>query len=99
MAVTVEPRQPISASVLAEAVMQGPAVPNSEFVRRLREELFYNIGLEIENTIRVAVAVAGGIPRNQLHAVLSTASIGMSDVEVRMALQRLKNLAGVWKTQ
>jgi hypothetical protein len=63
----------------------------SSFLRELRRDLMREVAGEMEFTMRVAVCAAAGMSRPQMVQIT-----GGSDLEVKMALERLKRVAISW---
>lgn len=64
----------------------------SAFVRTLRKQMGYVFYEEMELTIHVAVLCAMGYPRAEIVRRLDS-----NDIEIRMAMERLRRIAETWK--
>lgn len=67
------------------------AWPQTQWLVELRNELRRDIDHEVYVTLRVAVCSAAKMPRTDICRAL-----GISDVEARMALQRITGVASRW---
>lgn len=79
---------------MTPAAQATSSPPQSLFLRELRTSLGSVIVPEMEMTMRVAVLHAAGTSRAQIAKQLD-----VEDLEVRMALHRLKRIALMWREE
>lgn len=71
----------------------------SPFVRSLAASLEGHITLEMEITLRVGVMSAGGMSRAQIMDGLRSAGYQADELDVKMALRRLGDVANGWMAE
>ena len=71
--------------------------PRSSFLTELNTSLGSALRPEMELTMKVAVLSAGGLNRAAILKHLQQAAPDTEDIEVRMALVRLRRIALMWK--
>lgn len=69
------------------------AMPQTPWLKELRQQLKGQLEVEMEMTVQVAVCVAARMTTPQIKE-----SVGCSDLDVKMAKQRLEMVAQTWLT-
>ncbi len=82
----------------AKASLASTANATSPFIKQLQHDLTRNIVHDIELTMRVAVMMAGGLTRKDIITSLNNEGVHADELDIKMAVRRLTQLATDWKT-